>query len=68
MGIVSRTILNDWQRGKLPYFIKPPAKEDNSKDNKTAKNQPSTSKAGTSTAKKDTEDKEETSDNIKQVR
>ncbi|CAM1298973.1 GNL2 (predicted), partial [Pycnogonum litorale] len=26
---VSKMMLNDWQRGKLPYFIKPPACDDN---------------------------------------
>jgi nuclear GTP-binding protein len=25
---ISKMILNDWQRGKLPYFIKPPPKEE----------------------------------------
>ena len=34
--MVSRAILNDWQRGKLPYFIKPPNKpEEPEKKNKT---------------------------------
>ena len=25
-GTVARMVLNDWQRGKLPYYVKPPSK------------------------------------------
>lgn len=27
ISAVAKMVLNDWQRGKLPYFVKPPAKE-----------------------------------------
>ncbi|XP_032901382.1 nucleolar GTP-binding protein 2 [Amblyraja radiata] len=28
---VSKMVLNDWQRGRIPFFVKPPNAEDNSK-------------------------------------
>lgn len=36
INTVSKMILNDWQRGKLPYFVKPPQQEQNSDDGSAA--------------------------------
>ena len=58
MGIVSRMILNDWQRGKLPYFNKPPV---------TDKDKASTPTTTTTTSKDTTETDAPTNPDIKDV-
>ncbi|RWS04060.1 nucleolar GTP-binding protein 2-like protein [Dinothrombium tinctorium] len=32
VNTVAKMVLNDWQRGKLPYFVKPPVLENDSKE------------------------------------
>lgn len=35
ISTVAKMILNDWQRGKLPFFVKPPSSDDRDADSKS---------------------------------
>ncbi|KAJ0066284.1 hypothetical protein NL108_005515, partial [Boleophthalmus pectinirostris] len=42
LSTVSKMVLNDWQRGRIPFFVKPPGPEGNEEDNKPTEGPPDT--------------------------
>ncbi|KAK6188147.1 hypothetical protein SNE40_004394 [Patella caerulea] len=62
---VAKMILNDWQRGKIPYFVRPPGSEDFQKENRIDENKSQDVK--TTTKVSEDNDKQPSSDNDTRV-
>eukprot|EP00057_Strongylocentrotus_purpuratus_P009246 XP_011663720.1 PREDICTED: nucleolar GTP-binding protein 2 isoform X1 [Strongylocentrotus purpuratus] len=65
VSTVAKMVLNDWQRGKIPFFVKPPNCEQDSREDVDKKESPKKTKE---TVAKDTVAKEDTVPKKKEIR